>query len=81
VIPPVPRFDGCQPLIANVFGVKGEKVFYVAAPTEENLNLFLGHLTNPKKSESFFADILPKGQLFRVVVKPDEVNNNPYLHS
>lgn len=46
----------------------------MAAPTAANLELFLGHLTNPKKSEEFFADILPEGRLFRVVVKQDEVN-------
>jgi len=51
----------------------GRKIFYVIQPSAENLQLFASHLTNPKKSETFFADLLPANQMFRVAVEESEV--------
>uniref|UniRef100_A0A1I7XCW5 JmjC domain-containing protein n=1 Tax=Heterorhabditis bacteriophora TaxID=37862 RepID=A0A1I7XCW5_HETBA len=48
---------------------KGQKVFYIVEPTEENLALFEQYQKSETKTETFLGDLLPDGALRRVVIE------------
>uniref|UniRef100_F1KWA0 Lysine-specific demethylase 7A n=1 Tax=Ascaris suum TaxID=6253 RepID=F1KWA0_ASCSU len=51
---------------------EGQKVFYVVAPTEENLIRFTDYQNSWSRTELFFGDLVPKGSIFKVVVNAGE---------
>uniref|UniRef100_A0A915A5A9 JmjC domain-containing protein n=1 Tax=Parascaris univalens TaxID=6257 RepID=A0A915A5A9_PARUN len=51
---------------------EGQKVFYVIAPTEENLIRFTDYENSWSRTELFFGDVVPKGSIFKVVINAGE---------
>lgn len=58
-------------------------MFYVAAPSEENFQRFIEYQNLPNRSEVFFGDMLPKGELQKLVVRQGETLLIPsgWIHS
>ncbi|KHN70647.1 Lysine-specific demethylase 7A [Toxocara canis] len=51
---------------------KGQKVFYVVAPTEENVRRFADYQNSSNRTEVFFGDLLPPDSLFKVIINEGE---------
>uniref|UniRef100_A0A7E4W909 [Histone H3]-dimethyl-L-lysine(36) demethylase n=1 Tax=Panagrellus redivivus TaxID=6233 RepID=A0A7E4W909_PANRE len=49
---------------------KGQKIFYVVEPTEENLEKFVKWTNSENRSETWFGDCIPREEIHRVVIDP-----------
>uniref|UniRef100_A0AC34QG25 JmjC domain-containing protein n=1 Tax=Panagrolaimus sp. JU765 TaxID=591449 RepID=A0AC34QG25_9BILA len=61
---------------------KGQKIFYILPPTDENLNMFSKWTMDEKHTETFLGDMVPDS-LTRVVINPGETVMIPsgYIHA
>lgn len=51
---------------------KGQKIFYVVEPTDENLASFVAYQNDSKRTEIFFGDCLPPGSVSKIVINAGE---------
>ncbi|CAI4221031.1 unnamed protein product [Auanema sp. JU1783] len=51
---------------------KGKKIFYIAPPTEENLEIYENYQKREDRTLVFLGDLFPAGQLGRVVIEEGE---------